>query len=257
MKKFAVILMVLVLCGSAFAETYPELGICTGENVRLRESPSTKGKIVGAVEPNRKVLLLLGEKRAGGRKWYEVEHPTEEGTAWIAADYVKYGFYDGKSAGRDFVKVRSMFGIYPEKARAILGAGKENNYGGILQIEYPDVTLVYDGNGKGAFADILSSVHIKSRKFSLCGIRINDRAEKLLKLGMPESVLDEIESEWGKPAAPRDPDDETPDSILSWNFESKSTDEYIYFQFAWDEENRKGIIDTIAWYDGRTLYGKY
>ena len=200
------------------------------------------------------LLAILDEARVNGKKWYKVEHPTQEGTAWIAGDYVRYGLYDGKPTGWEFVKVRQTFGIYPEKARALFGAGKTRDYGGSLQIEYPDVTLVYDTNSQGIFANTLANVSVKSKKFAFCGIRLNDRAEKLLKLGMPKSELDEMTSELGRPSASRDEDDETPDSIFSWNYDSSASDEYIYFRFEWDSREKAAVVHEMAWYNGRTLY---
>ena len=60
-------LCLVLLCGTAYAAKYPEMGICTGEKVRLRDSPSSKGKIIGLVQPDRNRFVVWMKSVPAGR----------------------------------------------------------------------------------------------------------------------------------------------------------------------------------------------
>ena len=121
-KVFALAVMVLM----SFAECvfagpeYPTLGRCTGDNVRLRESPTTKSRILGEVsEPQE--LVILGERKVNGQTWYNVDDPFDDREAWISGRYVRKDNNERTPAYVAAVKIRSAFGQTSRKTRAIFG----------------------------------------------------------------------------------------------------------------------------------------
>lgn len=229
MKKFAVILLVMLWCSAAFAETYPEIGICTGDRVKLHARPSTKSRIVGQIDGKRNMFVILDSVQAEGRKWYKIDLPTKKGTAYVDAKSVNYGLYYQKPTGEDFVKVRQIFGIYPEKAEAIFGEADLDNAGNRI---FDNFLLIYDDE------DILWQAHIKNKKFSLCGVHVGDNPRKLLNLGMPKDILDDLESD-------SDDDEEVVDGPEGWTYRDTATDEEIFFEFGIDDSGY--IIEMITW----------
>lgn len=103
---------------------YPTLGLCTGNNVRLRDNPGTgsNSKVVGRADDTDQ-LILLGEKNINGETWYAVDNPNDSGTVWIHGNYVDTykGDAYGTPAFKMSLEVRMNFGLKPEKARAMLG----------------------------------------------------------------------------------------------------------------------------------------
>ena len=222
MRKILAVLVVLWFCGSAYAAKFPEMGICTGERVRLRQSPGMKGKFLGFVEPDRNRFVVLGEVHADGMKWYKIDHPTKKGTAYIAADYVEI-----TPVGNVFAEVRLTFGVYPEKTRAIFGpsVGKGSEHLGI----YERYNFWYNEDGIWT----ASVMHPDGK--AIAGIHIRDKPEKLLALGMPASNLD-IEY-----------DEEYDIFSGSWEYKNKETGERIYFEFS--GKTREDVaINALDWY---------
>ena len=93
-KILAVVIVVLMLCGSAYAERFtkfPAYGICTGNNVRCRENPGKKSKVVGRINKGDEVQVV-GQRTANGELWYEVytspDSEYEEGPFWVSARYI-------------------------------------------------------------------------------------------------------------------------------------------------------------------------
>ena len=214
MRKILVVLCVVIFCGTAYAAKYPEMGICTGAKVRLRESPSSKGKIIGLVKPDRNRFVVLGEVRSGGQKWYKIDHPTKKGTAYVAADYVEI-----TPVGNVFAEVRLTFGVYPEKTRAIFGRPSwkiQQGWNGSQALEIKD-SYAFNYNEDG----IWSAVIFYYGEKAIAGIRTGDKPEKLLALGMPASELD---MEYG----------EEDDDLLegSWEMTNEDTGEKITFMFS-------------------------
>ena len=228
MKKAFVILWLMILFDAAHGEQYPELGVCTGNNVRLRENPGTHGKVIGRADSWTQ-FVIIDEAYADGQKWYEIAHPFKEGNAFISARFVNYGWYHGNNGviptGKDFVDVRLAFGIYQEKARALFGEGRKDEFGHLV---YPGFTLRYDDD------DAVPTIHqaeITKRGYELAGVQVGDSIRKLLQLGMPESYITDLEEGEGGPEG--------------WTYESASG-ESIFFQFG---GNQKGefIVDMIIW----------
>ena len=93
-KILAVVIVVLMLCGPSYAERFtkfPAYGICTGNNVRCRENPGKKSKIVGHINKGDEVQVV-GQRTANGELWYEVytspDSEYEEGPFWVSARYI-------------------------------------------------------------------------------------------------------------------------------------------------------------------------
>ena len=231
-----------VLCGSAWGASYPELGACTGTNVRLREDPGTDGRIVGKVEDRRHVFVLLGEAWVDGQKWYKIEHPTQKGIAYVAAQYVNYGWYYGHPTGKEFVKIRQTFGIFPEKARALFGPCEEDEFG---NLHFEGFILHYDNER------MLTHVQIETRAFGFAGIRVGDNLNSLLKLSMPAAARRELEEYIqdftdimnGKYEADEDGIIDGPEG---WSYENKATGEHVFFGFGLNDDDEPAI-DMISW----------
>lgn len=234
MKKFICsILLIMSLSCSAFGAEYPEIGVCVGDNVRLREDPGTDGKIIGRADPGTQ-FVILSEMYSDGQKWYEIDNPTKEGNAFIIARYVNYGWYRGNdgaiNTGKDFAEVRITFGITPEKTRLLLGSDPKVHD---ETLEYPGINLSYDEG-------YLSAVELTKKGYAIAGIEVGDPITKLVGMGMPESYIRDLEE-----ARNAKDDDEPVDGPEGWTYESASG-ESIFFQFG---GNSKGefIVDMITW----------
>ena len=71
---------------------FPMFGYCTGDNVRLRESPGTKSKIIGKFNAMDS-MTIFDERRVKGEIWYLVESYTyytdkKNLRGWIIGRYV-------------------------------------------------------------------------------------------------------------------------------------------------------------------------
>lgn len=240
MKKLMIILLLMILSGSAFGAEYPELGVCIGDNVRLREAPGTDGKIIGRADTGTR-FVILGEVYSDGQKWYEIDHPVKKGTAYIIARYANCGWYYGDygkviPTGKDFVEVRLTFGIYQEKARALFGEGKKDEFGNLV---YSGFTLRYDDEGT------IQQVEINKRGYAAAGVQVGDSIKKLLQLGMPEDyVKDFLKAE--EEVKNNTNEDEAIDGPEGWTFKNEDTAEEIFFEFG---TNDKGdpIVSMIIW----------
>ena len=238
MKKLIVVLWLMILSGCAFGVEYPELGVCIGDNVRLREDPGTEGKIIGRADTGTQ-FVILGETYVDGQKWYEIDHPTKKGSAYIIAKYANYGWLHGNNGviptGKDFIDVRLTFGIYPDKARALFGKGTKDEFGNLV---YSDFTLRYDDEAMPA----IHQVQINKRGYAVAGVQVGDTIKNLLRLGMPEYIITDIEEIQNS-----EPDDDEPvDGPEGWTYKNDATEEEIFFQFSINDKGEP-IVDMILW----------
>ena len=238
MKKLIVVLWLMILSGCAFGVEYPELGVCIGDNVRLREDPGTDGKIIGRADTGTQ-FVILGETYVDGQKWYEIDHPTKKGSAYIIAKYTNYGWLHGNNGviptGKDFIDVRLTFGIYPDKARALFGKGTKDEFGNLV---YSDFTLRYDDEAMPA----IHQVQINKRGYAVAGVQVGDTIKNLLRLGMPEYIITDIEEIQNS-----EPDDDEPvDGPEGWTYRNEATEEEIFFQFSINDKGEP-IVDMILW----------
>ena len=200
-KLFAAVLacLAVALIAAPAAADYPTLGWCTGNSVRLRDTPGTgkESKILGKVN-DFDLLIVLGETSVKGETWYEVEHPRQKGTAWIFGKYVATDEGDavGTPAYDMAVRIRMTFGQTPEKAKALLGKPKKEtkdkfwfdpaaqNYTEAV-LEYPDFKLRY-------VQDKLQRVEVAGGAMSFGDIRVGDGVESVRDvLGPPQEEGDE------------------------------------------------------------------
>ena len=218
MKKIFALLALLLLCGTAHAMQYPELGVCHGDNVRLRESPNTKSRVIGRADAGTR-FIILEETRSGGKKWYKIDHPTKKGSAYIAAEFVN-GYYNaGKiPVGEDFAKIRLTFGMTPEKTKLLLGRPAEER--GQDESEY----LTYSWCDVHFEEGYLSYVHVHKKGREIAGCQLGDNPIKLVVFGMPDTDPEEKEG---------------------WTYESASG-EQIFFQFG-PGKRGETIIESITW----------
>ncbi|MCR5347400.1 MAG: SH3 domain-containing protein [Fretibacterium sp.] len=171
-------------------DSYPDTGICVGSGVRLRENPDTESEIVGRLNKGDQVITLE-ETSVDGQKWYAVDHPTQEGTAWVSARYIETykGYEIGTPAYNMAIQVMLNFGLTPEKAVVLLGDPRREpeNEGNKTILEYDDCILHYvDGK--------LQHVEVLERGLAFDNIKVGDSASKLRNtLGDP---LGEDGADW-------------------------------------------------------------
>ena len=163
-------------------DTYPDTGICVGDSVRLRENPDTESEIVGRLNKG-DWIITLEETSVDGQKWYAVDHPTQEGTAWVSARYIETykGYEIGTPAYNMVIRIMMNFGLRPEKARALLGDPDREleDEGDKKILEYGDCRIVYvEGR--------LRSVEVFERGLTFGSLKVGDSESKLTKaLGDP------------------------------------------------------------------------
>ena len=191
MKKIKILILVclLMFCGTAWAEKFPDLGECTGNNVRLREEPDTEAAIIGQVNKGDS-FVLLDVKDVDGEKWYLIDHPTKQGSAWIFGKYVKkyYRLKDSEYTPTHVIamQLRLDYGITPEKTRVLHGKPREilkDIYGNFFGLKYDGFQLDYNEE-----KSYLSSVAIgmeddnSGAEGSFGPIKIGDSTEKLREI---------------------------------------------------------------------------
>ena len=184
-KLFCATLIIFLICGTACAEKFPDLGECTGNGVRLREEPDTESEIVGQVNKNDSFVLLDANKINGG-KWYLIDHPTKKGKAWIFGKYVRK-YYELKDSDHTPAHVICMqvildYGITPEKTRALHGKPLENLkdvYGNFIGLKYDGFEVNYQEE-EGHISNVAVGFEDDGSKTgNFGGIKIGDDIEKL------------------------------------------------------------------------------
>ncbi len=206
MKKLftaCLIISCLMFCPQAFSEEYerikifPAIGICTGNGVRVREDPNTNSKILAKLfEFNR--VIVLGVTASDGMTWYEIDHPEEAGTGWVAAQYFIPQFRGDEQKTALCKIVTEMFkytGCKPLRAFANLGEPKarpKQTIEGDVRNYYKNL-FFWDGceveflNNNPVMIYITKAQNNKS----FGGIKIGDSIDKAAKLlGSPDEKND-------------------------------------------------------------------
>ena len=148
----------------------------------IRENPDTESEIVGRLNKG-DWIITLEETSVDGQKWYEVDHPTQEGTAWVSARYIETykGYEIGTPAYNMSIQIMMTFGLRAEKARALLGDPDREleDRGDKKILEYGDCRIVYvEGR--------LQSVEVFERSLAFGSLKVGDSESKLTKaLGGP------------------------------------------------------------------------
>ena len=185
---FAVVLVLVhVLTLSAYASDviYPALGICTGNSVRLRESPGTDSEILGKANESDR-LIILSERNFRGDLWYAVDNPRDEGTAWTIARYVDIASEDGeRTPAVDIaINVRMNFGITPEKAKILLGKPQKDKRGKFFfesaNQNVSEENLTYKGCSLRYVENNLRHAEVTGKGFNFDEFKIGDSQEKLI-----------------------------------------------------------------------------
>ena len=154
--------------------SYPDTGFCVGNSVRLREDPDTEAEIVGRLNEGDRVIVL-GEASVDGEKWYSLDNPTQEGTAWAFGKYIDTykGYETGTPVYNLYIQILLNFGITPEKAKVLLGDPDQELEDGPLDIlEYPDLQLQYREKR-------LNRVEVWKSGLAFGGFQVGDPASKL------------------------------------------------------------------------------
>lgn len=179
-------LLVLLVGSAAVAAEYPILAECTGDNVRLREDPSTEAKIVGKLD-NYDYVYVLDETSVNGETWYEVEHPVQKDTAWVFGKYINLNFMeDITPLLRLSWQVELTFGTSLEKARLLFGKPQKENKT-MTYIEgagqkLPDVTLHWPTHTAQYLNNGLSMIKVTKGTMPFGSIRIGDPVSKVTDL---------------------------------------------------------------------------
>ena len=189
-SRFLLASLIAVLFSSvAYADriplpvNFPTLGQCTGNSVRLREDPNTDSEILGKLNMNDSVVVL-DKFITDGETWYEVDHPTEPGSAFVFGKYIEATFaenYQDNPLHKLIMNLYLTFGITPEKALKLAGKPKsreDETIGGSdgferVRMEFNDFRLEY-------VADFLMGVSVDKGKKSFGAIKIGDSAEKVI-----------------------------------------------------------------------------
>ena len=201
LKIALILIFILILCGAAHAKeiadfkTFPAMGSCTGNSVRIREQPNLNSEILARLNEFDKAIVL-GSRVMGGKKWYEVELPRGEGTGWVAAEYL-IPFYDDEFDGSEglmnlLTRINQDFGITPDKARLLFtgdnvkfsvtnkSKDKDSNY---------TVTVMTHENYTAQYInDNLNCAAVFKGRMKFGDIKIGDTPDKIIKiLGKPTS----------------------------------------------------------------------
>ena len=183
-------MLALAGCASASPD-YPMLGYCTGSNVRLRESPSTKSRILGEVSDPQE-LVILGERKVNGQVWYRVDDPFDDREAWISGRYVSRNEDSGTPANVTAVKIRSVFGQTPRKTRAIFGRPQDIErtkfYFDPARKEYTREILTYPAFTVSFTEGRLTRVEVRKKGYAFGEIEVGETMQIVLDtLGRPTS----------------------------------------------------------------------
>ncbi|MBQ3448545.1 MAG: SH3 domain-containing protein [Synergistaceae bacterium] len=194
MKRIILALMLVIMCsGTALSREYPAIGMCTANYVRYRDEPGTDSNILGRIHEYNDVIVL-GEKRHNGEKWYRIENPADEGEAWVSGKYIDIYEFDNVPKSVYAVKVKMMqtFGINPEKARVLLGKPErtktEKFYFEPANENLKGETLQYDGCELYYVEGSIRSIKVTNSNYGFGDIYVGDSKQMVIDtMGKPES----------------------------------------------------------------------
>lgn len=142
---------------------------------------------------------LLNRRVVDGSLWYELDHPSRNGTAWIFGEYVDISHLEDVeftaarhmaeqifvTFGRNLAKARILFGEPLKIVRKMVyveGAGEE----------LPDVTFIYSTHTARYVDGNLMAVTVKQGGLPFGSLRVGDLAVKVRDvLGEPDSLEEE------------------------------------------------------------------
>lgn len=171
--KILVLLLLLTMSSASWAANYPEIGVCRGTNIRLKQFPGPKGKVAGYLNTGRHIVIL-SESTVDGQVWYKADHPMKKGNVWLPASYV-YRLHQNAETEEEFVGFRLKFGMTPEKARILMGSPLKAE---TKHLDYEGLKLWYDNDRN------LERVEISDFGYSVGGVGVGSTKDALHSLGM-------------------------------------------------------------------------
>lgn len=201
MKRIILALMLVALCSCpALSREYPAIGMCTANYVRYRDEPGTDSEILGRIHEYQNVIVL-GEKRHKGEKWYRIENPADDGEAWVSGKFIDIYEFDNVPERVYAMKIKIMmnFGINPEKARVLLGKPqrikKEKFYFEPAGENLTGETLQYDGCKLYYVEGSPSSIEVTNSDYAFGDIHVGDSKQMVIDtMGKPESENEDFVS---------------------------------------------------------------
>ena len=193
-RFFAAMLFIALIASASWADRvpvlseFPTLGRCNGNGVRLRADTDTKSTILGKLDDG-DIVVVLDETLAHGDTWYEVDHPTKNGKAWVFGKYLEAVYeesYQANPKHQLIMNVYLTFGMTPEKAIALSGKPKDLDRERIGADKLERVIMNF-GNYSLEYLDgTLTGVEVKKGNKRFGNIKIGDSTDKLLdELGEP------------------------------------------------------------------------
>ena len=164
-------------------ENFPTLGRCTGSGVRLREDPGTDSEILGKLNRDDSVVVL-DRFITDGDVWYEVDHPTQEGSAFVFGKYLEAVYaenYQDNPLHKLIMQLYLTYGITPEKAVSLFGKPKNEKRDTIGGGEYERVSMSWKNCSVEYVNNLLTSVVISGGDKAFGNIKIGDSTDKLIQ----------------------------------------------------------------------------
>ncbi|MBR1486454.1 MAG: SH3 domain-containing protein, partial [Synergistaceae bacterium] len=191
--------LIFAFSSAAFADrapkfqSFPTLGRCTGNSVRLREDPSTESEILGKLNMN-DFVVVIDKFVTDGETWYEVDHPTEVGSAFIFGKYMEAVYlenYQDNPLHKMIMNLYMTFGMTPEKALKISSRPKSQNRETVGSDSIERVNLDYGSYRLEYLDNTLTGVNITKGKKIFYGALGNE-----IKIG---SDADDVIDAFGQP----------------------------------------------------------
>lgn len=160
---------------------FPTYAHCTGNNVRLREDPDTGSEILGKLNEF-DVVIVLKKLVVDGDTWYEVDHPTKKGNAFVFGKYLE-AFYEENKQSEPLHKLLMnlylTYGYTPEKAVALYGRPRKREREVVGADSFEKITMEWNTHNVEYLDKSLTSVEVLKGNKPFGNIRIGDSAEKV------------------------------------------------------------------------------
>ena len=169
-------------------KTFPTLGRCTGNNVRLREDPDTGSKILGKLNEGN-CVVVLNKLITEGNIWYEVDNPAKKGRAFVFGKYLEAVYEESYQSNRFrqfLMNLYLTYGMTPEKAVELWGKPQRRKREVISSEKIEFVTLEWNTHRLEYWDKELVSIGVSKGSSPFGKVRIGDSVEKLEhNFGMP------------------------------------------------------------------------
>ncbi|MBR2208514.1 MAG: SH3 domain-containing protein [Synergistaceae bacterium] len=165
-------------------QSFPTLGRCTGNSVRLREDPSTESEILGRLNTG-DCAVVLDKFVTDGNTWYEVDNPFDEGSAFMFGKYLEPVYLEEHQVNplhKLIMNLYLTFGITPEKAEKLSGKPKSKNREVIGADSFERINMDYGNFSLEYLANSLTSVRVQKGKKPFGDIKIGSDASELIEV---------------------------------------------------------------------------